>query len=473
MKRIKKLTIDLMDIGLIRRLVKLPYFQFLLLAPAALFFSLAAISIIFGVKHPGFNFGMVFTWVVWWGMLLILFVIFGRGWCAMCPFGAFGEWLQRLSLWWKRKWSLGFNFKYPRRLQNLWLAIGVFVIFIFLDNGYGLSNSPTLTFGLIAVIILGALWVSLFFERRTFCIYHCPLTVLIGMSSMFAPFEIRRKDADVCRQCKEKACFRGSEQAYGCPTFEFQGGGMDTNRNCLLCTECIRACPHDNIGMRIRGWGHDLWARRKGKLDESVAAVIIAGLVTMVSLFLVLFLPMTKSFVETIFPGAAQGDLPRVASIGVLFMGGLVIALLLMYGFSHLSRLFSGVKDTGTKTFFIHFGYAVIPLGVMKFISDILDHVFRTWGAIFDVVRALFLDFPLNRVIAEEVTVKQLMTADQTYLMQLVLTGIGFGFSLYVAYKLAGRMFPDRDIAFRAFLPIGAFIFIMGMAALWALSAAL
>jgi hypothetical protein len=109
----------------------------------------------------------------------------------------------------------------------------------------------------------------------------------------------------------------------------------------------------------------------------------------------------------------------------------------------------------------------------MKFIADITDHVLRTWGAISDVVVALFRDFPLNRVIIEEVTVKQLLTANQTYLLQLGLISIGFGFSLYVAYKLAGRMFPDRDIAFRAFLPIGAFIFILGMAALWALSAAL
>jgi hypothetical protein len=166
-------------------------------------------------------------------------------------------------------------------------------------------------------------------------------------------------------------------------------------------------------------------------------------------------------------------DWPRIASISVLYLGGIAITLLLMYSFSYLSRLFSGAKDTSTTTFFIHFGYAALPLGVMKFLADVLDHVLRTWGISFDAIRALFKDFPLNRVILEETNIKQLVSADQTYLLQLVLISIGFGFSLYVAYKLAGRMFPDRDIAFRAFLPIGAFIFIMGMAALWALSATL
>ena len=110
----------------------------------------------------------------------------------------------------------------------------------------------------------------------------------------------------------------------------------------------------------------------------------------------------------------------------------------------------------------------------MKFRADILDHVFRTWGAVPDVTRGLFLDFPLNRVLPKgEVAVKQLMSADWTYLLQLLLVGLGFGFSLYVAYKLARRMFPDRDIAFRAFLPIGAFIFILSMVAMWVLAATL
>lgn len=474
MKWVGMLTTDLMETRIIRGLVKRRFFQFLFIAPATLIFIVAALSVIFGVKHPGFNFGMVFTWVVWWGMLILLFVIVGRGWCMMCPFGAFGEWVQRLSLWWKRKWTLGFNFRYPRRLQNLWLGIAFFIGFIFMDNGYGISNSPILTAGLIAVLVLGAIWIALLFERRTFCQYHCPITVFIGMSSMLAPFEIRRKDAEVCRQCRTKACYRGSEQFYGCPMHEYPGRGMDKNRDCILCTECIKACPYDNIAMRFRGWGRDLWARTRGRLDESVAAVVIAGLVTVVSLFLVLFLRPLKSFMATVLPpGSPPNDWPRVVSVGLLYLGGVAGALLLMYGFSHLSRLFSGVKDTGTKTFFVHFGYAALPLGISKFISDLLDHVLRTWGAMFDVVAALFRDFPLNRAVAEEVTVKQLMSADQTYVLQLVLIAIGFTFSLHVAYKLAGRMFPDRDIAFRAFLPIGAFIFILGMAALWALSAAL
>jgi hypothetical protein len=194
----------------------------------------------------------------------------------------------------------------------------------------------------------------------------------------------------------------------------------------------------------------------------------------MVSLFIVLFLPQVRSFFgEILPPGTPPNDWPRIVGIGVLYLSGVAAAILLMFGFSYLSKLFSGVKNITTKDFVAHFGYALLPLGVFKFISDIIDHVFRTWGAIPDVTIGLAQDFPLNRAYVQEVTVKQLLSADQTFMVQLVLVCVGFAFSLYIAYKLAGRMFADREVAFRAFLPIGAFVFIMGMAGLWALSAAL
>ena len=93
------ITTDLMEFGLIRRLVRLHSLQFFIIAPSLIIFILAATTIIFGVPHPGFNWGMVFTWVVWWGVLILLFVIIGRGWCITCPFGALGEWIQKSSLW--------------------------------------------------------------------------------------------------------------------------------------------------------------------------------------------------------------------------------------------------------------------------------------------------------------------------------------------------------------------------------------
>ena len=117
---------------------------------------------------------------------------------------------------------------------------------------------------------------------------------------------------------------------------------MDSTRDCVLCTECIKACPYENVTMRLRGWGQDLWARKKSRLDESVAAIILAALVTVVSLVLVLFPPKLYLLLRPVLPaGTAPNDWPRLVSIALIYLGGITVALLLMFGFSYLSKLFS------------------------------------------------------------------------------------------------------------------------------------
>lgn len=231
---------DLLALRPVRRALRLRPFQFLAILPATLIVAVVLASTWLGVDHPGFNFGTVFTWVVWWGALLVSFVFLGRAWCLVCPIGAAGEWIQRLSFWGRSRFTAGLQLPWPRPLRNLWLAIVLFVAFIWLDNGYGISNSPRLTAGLIVVLIVVSAWIGLFFERRAFCRYLCPLTAFIGVNSLFSVLELRSRDAGVCKNdCATKDCYRGNADTYGCPMGEFPGGAMDTNLLCIFCPESI------------------------------------------------------------------------------------------------------------------------------------------------------------------------------------------------------------------------------------------
>jgi hypothetical protein len=60
-------SFDLMTVGVIRRLVKLHFIQFLFVLPVLAVVVLASLSLVYGVRQPSFNFGLVLTWVVWWG----------------------------------------------------------------------------------------------------------------------------------------------------------------------------------------------------------------------------------------------------------------------------------------------------------------------------------------------------------------------------------------------------------------------
>ncbi|HET7874867.1 MAG TPA: 4Fe-4S binding protein, partial [Methylomirabilota bacterium] len=209
----------------VRWAVDLGAFQFLIVLPTTFAVAVVLLSAAVGVEHPSVNFGLVFTWVVWWSALLLSFVVFGRAWCLACPVGAVGEWLQRLSLWWRSPRTAGLDRAWPRRLRGMWLPTALFVAFVFLDNGYGMSNSPRMTAGLVVVLTLAAAWTGLIFERRAFCRYLCPITAFIGVNALASAFELRRRDPITCGAgCPTKDCYRGNERRYGCPMSEFPGG---------------------------------------------------------------------------------------------------------------------------------------------------------------------------------------------------------------------------------------------------------
>lgn len=469
------MTRDLLALRPVRRALRLRPFQFLASVPAVLIVAVVVASTWLGIDHPGFNFGMVFTWVVWWGALLISFIFLGRAWCLVCPVGLVGEWIQRLSFWGRSRYTAGLKLPWPRPLRNLWLATGLFLAFIWLDNGYGMSNSPRLTAGLIVVLTLASAWIGLLFERRAFCRYLCPLTAFIGLNSLFSILELRRRDGDVCRaDCATKDCYRGNATTYGCPMGEFPGGAMDTNLLCILCTECIKGCGHDNIGLRLRAPGRDLWAMRRPRVDGAFAAVTVIALATLIPLVTYAWLPTVRRFLAAVLPaGLPPNDPPRLVGVGLLFALGLGASVALVYGFSYLSHRAAGVRTLPARAHFVHYAYAFIPLGLFKFLADLLDHALRTWGTLGDVTKALMLDFPRNRVVAGRVTVVQVLGPVETYLIQTLLLLGGLLFTLFALHRISLRLFEDRDVALASFLPMAGLGVVLTLVSLWMLGAPL
>jgi polyferredoxin len=464
---------DLLSLRPVRRALRHPSFQFLAILPAALVVLVVLASTWLGLDHPGFNFGTVFTWVVWWGALLISFIFLGRGWCLVCPVGAVGEWIQRLSFSGRSRSTAGLQLPWPRPLRNLWLAIALFVAFIWLDNGYGISNSPRLTAGLIGVLLVVSAWIGFLFERRAFCRYLCPLTAFIGVNSLFSILELRSRDGDVCRtDCSTKDCYRGNATTYGCPMGEFPGGAMDTNLFCILCTECIKGCGHDNLSLRLRAPGRDLWTLRRPRVDGAFAAVTVLGLATLAPLVTLVFLPSLRRLLAAVLPaGTPPNDPPRLLAVGLLFAVGLGLTIAFVHGFSLLSHRAIGAVPA--RTLFVHYAYAFIPLSLFKYLADLLDHALRTWGTLRDVTRALMLDFPRNRVVPGRVTVAPLLGPVETYLAQMILLLAGLLFTLFALHRISLRLYQDRDAALASFLPMAGLGVVLTLVSLWMLGAPL
>lgn len=260
-------------------------FQFLLILPnQVIFWVVIATGLLGGIfAKPSTNFSTVITWYIWFCVVFILIVGVGRGWCAMCPFGGAGEWLQRWSFFRRHSRALGLHLHWPEKWARWGLlpSVGMFLLLTWIEEFYNIAGpgNPVFTSLMVIGIISVAALTFLVFERRTFCRYLCPLSCLIGTAGatgMVAGF--RTRDHQQCLTCPTKDCMRGSEHGYGCPWYEWPGSAT-SNLMCGLCTECVKNCPYDNIGLFVQAPMTSVVAPKHRRGDVAWASAILLGLV--------------------------------------------------------------------------------------------------------------------------------------------------------------------------------------------------
>ena len=201
----------------IARLLRNRKFQFLLIVPNQIIFWTVIFVGFLGTADPGLNFGTAITWYVWFCLVFVLMVVAGRAWCAMCPFGGFGEWIQRRTFWQRtqKTFSLGRTFPEPLARLGFVLPVAAFLMLTWLEEFFGIAGpgNPAATSYMVIGIVSSALIFFLVFERRTFCRYICPLTSLIGtVGSMGSVAGFRTREREVCLTCETKDCMRGGDE---------------------------------------------------------------------------------------------------------------------------------------------------------------------------------------------------------------------------------------------------------------------
>jgi hypothetical protein len=358
---------ELTQYSWIKKLLRSRWPQFILTAIALAGFILAILTGLFGTPVGSRNFGIIFVWIAWWAILMLIAVpFFGRGWCSICPIPVPGEWLQRRALLNPGKTpGYGMGLRWPRRLRNIWVQNGAFVMVALFSTV--VLTQPRATGIVLAAFLFIALGTSLIFERRAFCRYLCPVGGFIGLYSQIAPVELRVKDPAVCAAHTVKSCYVGNENGYGCPWQVFPGG-LTKNTYCGTCMECLRTCTEDNILVQVRPIGADLSIPNGRKLDEAYKAFIMLG--SALVYMAVLLGPW--GFIKT----AAYS----VGSIGWLsyVLAYLGVVLVLIPGLFFIAVLF-GRRLAGLrippKRQFISLSYVMVPLGLCAWIAFSLSFV--------------------------------------------------------------------------------------------------
>lgn len=184
---------NLLDNKLLKSVLKSRLFPGIIQIPILLVFSLIVVELLAGPSDAHDNFGTAGTWVLWWPLIPIIFVVVGRFWCAVCPFATVSDWVQKV---------VGNKRPVPRFLKKygIWLIDIFFILITWSDHTFGIVENPRGSGVLLLLITTGVIASGAFFERRTWCRYVCFLGGLSGNYARSGSLELHATP-EKCAKC--------------------------------------------------------------------------------------------------------------------------------------------------------------------------------------------------------------------------------------------------------------------------------
>lgn len=219
------------------------------------------------------NLAALVVWSLWWPLVIMIAVLAGRVWCQVCPMELVNSLSSRIGL--KRKAS--------RFIASGW-GSGFFYALVLLGfiRTFQAHRYPERMAILFLFLFGSAVAAGLVFEKRAYCDHLCPVGRLLGLYACSAPLEWRVRDEKVCRDCRTKDCV-DPRKAYrlsgrSCPSGLYPAS-LNDNRDCLVCTQCRKVCPSDNLRWSSRRPMADLFAGFRLRSVELFLLLLVSGLV--------------------------------------------------------------------------------------------------------------------------------------------------------------------------------------------------
>ena len=353
----------------------------------------AAVLVLHGLFGPQVgprNLSTVVTSIHWRGLLIVGLVLAANLFCFSCPMMLARDAARRF---------VTPRLRWPRYLRGRWLALGLLAFTFFAYELWDLWDQPRVT----AWVILGyfgvALAVDLTFKGASFCKYVCPVGQFNFVASTLSPTEVQIRSAETCRTCRTFDCIRGQQgsgigdrgiAARGCELGLFLPAKVG-NLNCTMCFDCVRACPHDNIGLMMRTPGAEWLSfhRRSGigrvtdRLDLAAVSLVFAS----GALFTAFAMTAPGVAVER-WLGRITGLTSDTLVFAMMFvMAVLVIPFAVVAATGWLTQTTSGALKTA-----IPFVHALVPLGVGVWLAHYGFHLLTGAFTIVPVTQSAAID---------------------------------------------------------------------------------
>ena len=414
---------NLLENKLLAKFIRSKWYPGIFQLFVGLVFAFIVFELLTGPTDAADNFGTAGTWVLWWPILPILLFITGRFWCAICPFGALSDVVQKF---------VGSKKPVPKFLRKygVWIIDAMFLAITWSDHVFGVVESPRGSGVLLLLITIGVIYSGAFWERRTWCRYLCFLGGLSGNYSRAGMLQLRGTK-DKCSKCTSASCYKGTEKAEGCPMFEFPKT-MEDNAECNFCGNCVKNCPNNSIQISLRVPTKELWFIRKPKLEASFLAVVIMGIVFVQNITMLKIWDGILASLEK-----AVGTDNYAITFTITFIIAMAIPVILLFVTGLVAKIFN--KDS-VKQNFIKFGYALIPIDMAAHIAHNLFHLLAEGKSVFYTFIELF-------GVQVQHTSSAILDDPTIQVFQFLLIGIGTIGSIYTAYKISKNNYKSKNIS--------------------------
>ena len=393
-----------------------------------------------GVRGPqssSVNLAGVLPWTYWRAFVVVALLAAGNFFCMACPFTLPRE-LGSRARWRQRPW--------PRALRSKWFALTLLVLFFWAYEVFGLWDKPIWTAWLILNYFLVAFAIDALFRGASFCKYVCPIGQFQFITSLVSPLEVKVRSPEACAGCKTHDCLRGNERQRGCE-MDLYLPRKSGNLDCTFCLDCVRACPHDNIGLVAVSPGMDvLNGSQRSSIGRFSRRLDLAALV----LLFVFAAFVNAAFMTSPLASWRDNLAARLGmeSPGVITSILLLAALVLAPAVSGLSaarigRAVSSVS-VNVRELFCRFSMCLVPLGAAMWAAHFLFHLDTGWTSGWVAFQRATQDVGLRLFKASGIgSSSPLLSADSALVTQTLVLDIGLLLALYLGWRLA-RVYAPR-----------------------------
>jgi ferredoxin len=445
---------DLLHAPLLGGLLRWRWGRLLFQIPLYLILVLIVYDGFTGPQFAPENTATVLAWVHYRGLVILILLMAGNFFCMACPFTIPRTIARRLSLRGGR---------WPARFRNKWVSIlSLFAIF-WLYEWLDLWASPFLTAWVAVAYLVVSFALEVWFAESPFCKYVCPLGAFNFTFSMLSPLQITERNLMVCRECEGKECVNGSDQVLGCGT-ELFVPTLRTNMDCTFCLDCARACPYDNVALRVRNPLKE--ARRRLEPPRFALSFLILSLVftgLMNAFGMVPPVYRLQSWLTNALGVRSEATrLLLVFGIGNLLVPAAVLIPIALLSKAHNQSLFESARSQALR-----FVPSLLPLGAGIWLAHYGFHLAIGGLAIIPVFQSFLLDHRIT-LLGSTPRWELSMLLPQGWIFPLQVAAILAGLFASLASLALSGLDPDHPPmeSFKRILPWAILFVLLAIAAL-------